>query len=392
MTFSTPGMFLIRLCLLGILVTGTVRAESLIVADQTSYVAGARVELTLVLVNDAGQPQTLTAPAQLSLRPRTGNTNLRMVLLPVAAPSLTPVMPGAVLRVRYAGELPAGLSGEVLLEPEDFSAHPVLLSIAPAAAGASVPDTPGADKGPRMDADAERFAAAFSPYEPNYFSAGSVGPTNARFQVSLKFRVFNPDTRTPFLERLYLSYSQTSIWDLSANSKPFRDSSYRPSVFFLYDDVGRWPWANSKLGLQAGFEHESNGKDGEVSRSINILFLRPTLTLPLQGDYFFAISPKLYAYQNKDENVDISAYRGYADMLFKWGESNGFQLATTYRQGRQPSHYSVLLDLSYPLKRPTFGNLGGYLHFQVFDGYGESLIDYNQKVRTQYRIGLMITR
>jgi phospholipase A1/A2 len=42
-------------------------------------------------------------------------------------------------------------------------------------------------------------------------------------------------------------------------------------------------------------------------------------------------------------------------------------------------------------RRPTFGNLGGYLHLQYFNGYGESLIDYRH-VRPQFRIGLMITR
>jgi outer membrane phospholipase A len=52
----------------------------------------------------------------------------------------------------------------------------------------------------------------------------------------------------------------------------------------------------------------------------------------------------------------------------------------------------VQLDLSYPLKTATLGNLGGYLHLQYFNGYGESLLDYNRKVRPQFRIGLMITR
>jgi outer membrane phospholipase A len=29
---------------------------------------------------------------------------------------------------------------------------------------------------------------------------------------------------------------------------------------------------------------------------------------------------------------------------------------------------------------------------QYFDGYGETLLDYNRKVQPQFRIGLMITR
>jgi outer membrane phospholipase A len=68
------------------------------------------------------------------------------------------------------------------------------------------------------------------------------------------------------------------------------------------------------------------------------------------------------------------------------------QLATTLRKGTRSEAYSFQLDASYPLKKPTFGNLGGYLHLQYFNGYGESLIDYNERVQPQFRIGLMITR
>jgi phospholipase A1/A2 len=373
------GLFLISLACLA-------RAEWLIVPDQTSVVAGSRIELTLILSNDSAQTRTVSTPAQITLKPR-GTVPSTLVLRPIHAPASTEIAPGAVVRIRYGAELPAGLSGEVILETSDLPTYPLFLSIA-----ATPPTAVPAQTSPRPDVDAERFAAAYSPYESNYISAGSVGPTNARFQVSLKFRVFNPNTRTPMLEKLYLSYSQTSLWDLSSNSKPFRDSSYRPSVFFLDDEIQQWSWPGSRLGLQGGFEHESNGKDGASSRSLNTLFVKPTLTFPLRGDYFVSLAPKFFAYQNKDENPDIPDYRGYADLQVKWGETDGFQMAALFRQGNRAARHSVLMDLSYPLKRPTFGNLGGYLHMQIFDGYGESLIEYNEKSRTQFRIGLMITR
>jgi outer membrane phospholipase A len=62
------------------------------------------------------------------------------------------------------------------------------------------------------------------------------------------------------------------------------------------------------------------------------------------------------------------------------------------RKGTRSDAYCYLLDASYPLKKPTFGNLGGYLHLQYFSGYGESLLDYNVRLRPQFRVGLMITR
>jgi len=79
-------------------------------------------------------------------------------------------------------------------------------------------------------------------------------------------------------------------------------------------------------------------------------------------------------------------------MLFTVGTLDGTQLATTVRKGTGKDPYSVELDLSIPLKTAKLGNLGGYLHLQYFNGYGESLLDYNRRVLPQFRIGLMITR
>jgi outer membrane phospholipase A len=311
--------------------------------------------------------------------------------------------PGAFHRARYAGSLPENLRGEIVLEPVDFQGPPLVFTIiapelshpgepppSPAAGPTSPADT--AAPAAALDPDAARFASAFSPYEPNYFSAGSHGPTNARYQVSLKFRFFNPETKTPFLEKIFFGYSQNSIWDLSSDSKSFRDSSYRPSLFFLDETVSQWTFGETKLGFQGGFEHESNGRDAASSRSLSIAFVRPTLTFPLDGDHFISVSPKIYGYLEKEENPDIAEYRGYVDLLLEIGETDGWQLASTLRKGTRANAYSVQLDASYPLKKPTFGNLGGYLHLQYFNGYGESLIDYNVHVRPQFRIGLMITR
>ena len=394
------------LCLLlALLFSGAVRAEYLLIPDSHPVAVGGLVEVTLFVPNDSSEELAIALPARLTLRTRGVAAAPDIVLKPDESQQMqVRIKPGAFLRARYSGLLPDGLVGNLVLEPVDFEGSS--LGISASASGVAKPalkEEPAPTDNSKVDAtsstiglsdrDTARFVTAFSPYEPNYGSAGSNGPTNAKFQVSLKFRLFNPDTQTPFLEKLYFAYSQTSIWAIGSSSKPFYDSSYRPSLFFLDEDVSLWPFRKwSRLGFQAGIEHESNGKDGTASRSIIIGYVRPTFALPFGDRYFVSISPKIYGYVEKEDNPDIPYYRGYSDVLVKVGETDGIQLATTLRKGTGQDPYSVQLDLSYPLKTATLGNFGGYLHLQYFNGYGESLIDYNRKVRSQFRIGLMITR
>jgi outer membrane phospholipase A len=394
-------------CLLPVLLlAGLARADFLLVADQRTVAAGGVLEVTLLVTNDsAEQPLVVELPARLTLRARGIAGAPDIVLTPAEARTLlASIPPGAFLRVRYAGPLPRELSGNLVLDPQEFAGSSLgIVAAAPGAAKPAVKDagapvqqqsaTAALPANIPSERDTERFTTAFSPYEPNYFSAGSSGGTNAKFQVSLKFRLFNEDTTIPFLEKLYLAYSQTSIWAIGQSSAPFYDSSYRPSLFFLDDEVSQWPFREtSRLGFQAGVEHESNGKDGAASRSMNIAYVRPTLTFPFRDRYFVSVSPKIYAYLEKSDNPDMPFYRGYSDVLVKAGKDDGIQLATTLRKGTGREPYSVELDLSIPLDIAKLGNFGGYLHLQYFNGYGESLLDYNRRVQPQFRLGLMITR
>ena len=66
-----------------------------------------------------------------------------------------------------------------------------------------------------------------------YFVVGGNGGLSARFQLSFKYRLFDSDSLPvawlPQLGNLYFGYTQNSLWDLGANSAPFRDTSYRPA-------------------------------------------------------------------------------------------------------------------------------------------------------------------
>ncbi len=237
-----------------------------------------------------------------------------------------------------------------------------------------------------------------SPNEPVYFSLGFNEVINAKFQISLKFRPFGPTDDAIQGEHawndIYLAYTQTSIWDLESESKPFFDTSYRPSIFYQRRDIGEL--FGGRFSVRGGFEHESNGKGGEDSRSINILFIRPSWWWTIDRRWAVAFSPKAYTYIEDSENPDIAEYRGYVDWQVTLAQHKGVRLATTFRFGTDSSHMSTLVDFSYPFVDITplraIGLRNGYLHIQYFDGYGETILTYDEKLAWQLRIGLMIVR
>ncbi len=236
-----------------------------------------------------------------------------------------------------------------------------------------------------------------SPNEPVYFSLGFHEFVHAKFQISLKYRPFGPTDDTiageDFWNDLYAAYTQTSLWDLQSDSKPFYDTSYRPSIFYHRQDFGEF--LGGRFGVRGGFEHESNGKSDADSRSINILFIRPSWWWNVNDKWALAFTPKVYTYIEDSENPDIADYRGYVDWNIALAQDKGVRLSAMFRHGTE-GHFSALVDLSYPLAEITvlraIGLKHGYMHLQYFDGYGETILNYNERLPWQVRVGIMIVR
>jgi outer membrane phospholipase A len=230
--------------------------------------------------------------------------------------------------------------------------------------------------------------------EPLYFVVGSSSERNfdARFQLSFKYRPFDPDARVaqylPPLSNLYFAYTQTSLWDLGGNSSPFEDTSYRPSVYYKWTGAGRGMIPD---GWSVGLEHESNGRDGADSRSINTAYIKPTWNLDFAHGRRLTLSPKFYQYLEKSDNSDIYKYRGYVDFQARFGREDGAIVTALYRQGTG-GYSSGQLDFSYPISDKLFGRTGTFIHLQLMEGYGETLIDYNRYSDTQLRLGLSLAR
>lgn len=234
-----------------------------------------------------------------------------------------------------------------------------------------------------------------SAYQPMYFLLGA-DPEESKFQVSLKYRFLSPETKLgqkyPWSSRFYLAYTQTSFWDLGSASQPFKDTSYKPELFFVSPVIYKGELHASRLFVQAGFQHESNGRGGEASRSTNFAYIRPIFVFYHESTQLgFQISPRLQAYIGNDDatNPDLDRYRGYFDIEIKAGHADGLVFASRFRPAAEGG--SLSLDLTYPLHRMLPVDIDVYLQAQYVNALAESLLDYRERTRA-VRLGISIVR
>lgn len=351
-----------------------------------------------------------TFPAVLAARllaeGRFYETNL--LIRPPSAPGQATLGPGEFARREYALRLPDPIVGTVLLSVPALRTTPIAIEVRPADRLDPVaredldqPSLAGLQEEeplPRRSPfrPGRFFREHFFGYEPFYFIAGPEMP-NAKFQISLRYQLFNNQglaaQRVPAFKGLNLAYTQTSLWDWSAPSAPFFDSSYKPELLYLWQrvDRGRWaPWF--RLDLQAGYQHESNGKGGADSRSLNILYLWPQAVLGHPDGFQFKLAPRVWAYMGElTDNPDLEQYRGYGDLRATLGWQRSLQLAATGRLGEGARRGSVQLDLTFPMMQLLSESLTVYLHAQYFNGYGESLLLYNDR-SSAWRLGFSLFR
>lgn len=231
-----------------------------------------------------------------------------------------------------------------------------------------------------------------APNEPMYLVAGAGDARTARLQLSFEHGLFCRDgdaaRQVSWLERVYLGYTQTTLWDLSSDSRPFRDNTFRPSVYWQHFELQDGTRPDF---LRGGYEHESNGRADAQSRSLNVFFVQAGWVIQ-HGEQRLTIAPKLrIPLSESTENRDIDDFRGYVDLHVRYGRDDGWLVAATIRRGNH-GFGSLQLEASYPLQMRAHPRAGTFLYVQAFHGYGETLLDYNVKSDIQLRVGLAIIR
>ena len=232
-------------------------------------------------------------------------------------------------------------------------------------------------------------------YQPMYFLVGT-DPEDSTFQISFKYRFFNPKgslaKHHPWTSGFHLAYTQTSFWDLAGDSKPFEDTSYKPELMFQSRSLYYGKAGFRRLFLQTGFQHESNGRGGDDSRSTNYLYVQPLFIFYHERTKWgMGISPKVWAYVANDNetNPDLADYRGYFDLQIKAGKADSLVFDGYFGYAKEGG--SMQLNLTYPLHKIFFNNLDLYLQVQYVNALAESLIDYTERSQA-LRIGFAIVR
>ena len=337
----------------------------LLVSESGRVKAGAPFELIL-----AG-PEGAALPDEIGVRLRAGAAEVDLKMQAAA--------PAGNGRRRYAAVLPQSAAGAVAVRVADPPSNVVVLIVESRDTMHSLTSVLESGQEPLL-----------SENEPMYFVVGASSHWSARFQLSFKYRLFDSDAgfgrNQPWLTGLYFAYTQTSLGDLEGESKPFFDTSYRPSLFWRWLRTDNRTWID---GVRIGLEHESNGQAGTESRSLNTVFVRPewrwkTASL---GNYEF--TPKAYAYLDKGDNPDIQQYRGYVDWRLRWDSDDNWIFTVLGRLGTAHKG-SIQLDLARRARDVKLGPASGYFYVQYFNGYGESLRDYDKRHTAQLRFGVAI--
>jgi phospholipase A1 len=209
---------------------------------------------------------------------------------------------------------------------------------------------------------------------PNY-SVAEAKPYNnieTKFQLSFKTKIvqglFNRKGD------IWLGYTQKAHWQVFnvKLSRVFRELNYEPEVIFMYP-ISFSFWKGKFKAAGISLNHQSNGKDLPTSRSWNRIIFYLGYE---NGNWLVTLRPWLRLKDDEDENPYITKYIGNGEINASY-TYNRHQFYTIVTHPFNHLKYgSIQLNYVFPLK----GHLRG--HVQLFEGYGETMIDYNHHQTT----------
>ncbi len=197
-----------------------------------------------------------------------------------------------------------------------------------------------------------------------------------KFQFSQKAKLLNP-LQIHFLGfqgmRLWAAYTQQSNWQAfnAGDSSPFRETNYEPELILMLNTGNAY---GMKL-LNIGYNHQSNGRSQNMSRSWNRMYMQggwETETLTIMARAWWRI-PEDYT---QDDNPDIVEYIGRGDLNLRWEPQDRSQVVDiTLRNNLNVDTNRGFIQIDWAT--PINVSKSTRLNLQLTSGFGESLIDYN---------------
>lgn len=194
----------------------------------------------------------------------------------------------------------------------------------------------------------------------------------AKFQISFKTKALenvlgdNGD--------VWMGYTHSSRWQVynTDESRPFRETNYEPEVLLVFrNNYSLGDWRGRMLGI--GINHQSNGREDPLSRSWNRVMMNVGLD---RENWALMVRPWWRISDgNEDENPGIENFIGRGDAtLIHVRDGHEYSLMARHSlRGGDNSRGAIRFDWGFPISRTLRG------HVQVFDGYGESLVDYDHR-------------
>lgn len=236
--------------------------------------------------------------------------------------------------------------------------------------------------------------SAYNYYSPSLgFAEADASERNIETHFQFSFKAPLVEVSKKYKSRVFFGFTARSWWQVynTDSSSPFRETNYEPEFFWEFPFRLK-PLKTEFINARLGIVHESNGQDIPYSRSWNRIYASFEWE---DGDWIFQFKPWYRLPESGkpdpnsvegDDNPDIEKYMGNFELRAVL-KNHRNQLAFTVRNNLRlgDNRGAILVDWIYPTKD---GHLQPYI--QLFHGYGDSLIDYNQEI-TRIGFGVLLS-
>jgi len=202
----------------------------------------------------------------------------------------------------------------------------------------------------------------------------SLDHVEVQFQLSVQVPVWRG-----FLGKasfMSVAYTNRSFWQAynSDDSSPFRETNHEPELIMTW--LNDWTiFGFQNVANQVAFNHQSNGRSEPLSRSWNRVYANFAFE---KDSVFFSFKPwyRIPEDDEEDDNPDLEFYLGHFEFVGGVQKGNHVVSLMVRNNLRSDNKGAGELRWSFPI-----GNrVRGYVKY--FNGYGESLIDYDESVQT----------